>query len=171
MNAGQDTVTEPDEETPVTERTCLLVILRPQLVLAKNLKWPLKGFICEGTLYRDAGLGDWTEFYDWLRDSDGNMLGVRYWLRSDTEFLVEYAKGRDYIQTDPPRQIEIYFSERRGANAKLSCDQDFLYDAVFRSESGDYAIAFGMGGLSESDLDRLESAEATWVEAQAASAS
>lgn len=49
---------------------------RPQLALAKDLKWPLQGFAVENAEYSDMGLGEWTGFYDWLRDSDGGLLGV-----------------------------------------------------------------------------------------------
>jgi hypothetical protein len=137
-------------------------------MLAKNLRWPLSGFVLDGISYRDAGFGDWTEFYDWLRDADGNVLGVRYWLRTDTEFLVDYAKGLGYVQADPSRYVEIYFSERRGFVPQLSGDQDFLYDAVFRSDDGVYAIGFGLGGLSDSDMRSLQSIEARWAEAETA---
>jgi hypothetical protein len=158
------TLAEQDAGVSPTGRQCLLVLLRPQLALAKNLQWPLKGFVSDGKRYSDLGLGDWTEFYDWLRDSDGNVLGVRYWLRVDTEFLINYAKGMDYVQADSLRHIEIYFSERRRTNPQLSCDQDFLYDAVFCSDDGEYAIAFGTGGMSESDLRSLGNLEAVWVD-------
>jgi len=144
-------------------RRCLLVVLRPQITLAKNLRWPLKGFVVDGISYRDAGFGDWTEFYDWLRDGAGNILGVRYWLRSDTEFLVEYAQKLGYVEADPARHIEIYFSERRGVDPQLSTDQDFLYDAVFRSDDGVYAIGFGIGDLSEAELEGIET---VWADAE-----
>ena len=147
-------------------RQCLLVVLLPQLALAKNLQWPLQGFVLDSRSYRDEGFGDWTEFYDWLRDPDGNVLGVRYWLRTDTEFLVDYAKGLGYVLPDPSRYIEIYFSERRGLDPQLSGDQDFLYDAVFRSDDGAYAIGFGMGGLSQSDMRSLQNFGSAWSEAE-----
>jgi hypothetical protein len=60
MSKGQST-------TPVVEselgknpqgRQCLLVALRPNVVLAKNLRWPLSGFVLDGISYRDAGFGD-----------------------------------------------------------------------------------------------------------------
>lgn len=170
MSKGQNTTTEVEPElggNPIG-RQCLLVVLRPQLTLAKNLHWPLSGFVLDGSSYRDAGFGDWTDFYDWLRDADGNVLGVRYWLQTDTQFLVEYAKGLGYVQADPPRYVEIYFSERRGFVPQLSADQDFLYDAVFRSDDGVYAIGFGLGGLSESEMRSLQGIEARWAEAETA---
>ena len=146
-------------------RECLLVILQPQLALAKIRPWPLAGFICEGKHYRDAGFGEWTEFYDWLRDFESNLLGVRFWLSSETEFLADYAKELPYIQIDPSRYLEIYFSERREIDQSRSCDQDFLYDGIFHSDDGQYAIGFGMGGLNETDLVSLQNAGARWAEA------
>jgi hypothetical protein len=79
---------------------------------------------------------------------------------------VDYAKGLGYVQADPSRYVEIYFSEPRGFVPQLSGDQDFLYDAVFLSDDGVYAIGFGMGGLSESDMRSLQSVERVWTEAQ-----
>ena len=54
------------------------------------------------------------------------MLGVRYWLRADTEFLADYAQGMDYVQAVSARYIEIYFSGRQEPNPESSCDQDFF---------------------------------------------
>ena len=147
-------------------RDCLLVMLQPQLVLAKIRPWPLAGFTCKGRRYRDAGFGEWTEFYDWLRNSDATVLGVRYWLSTETAFLADYAKDLPYIKIDPSRNLEIYFSERREINQSRSCDQDFLYDGIFRSDDGQYAIGFGMGGLTETDIIGLEKLGASWAEAQ-----
>jgi len=86
-------------------------------------------------------------------------------LSSETEFLADYAREMPYIQIDPSRYLEIYFSERRGVNQARSCDQDFLYDGIFRSDDGQYAIGFGMGGLNEADVCSLQTAKAKWAEA------
>jgi hypothetical protein len=147
------------------KRPCLLVILHPRLTLARDLRWPLKGFVVGDKQYLDAAFGDWTGFYDWLRDVDGNLLGVRYTPFEDTEFLTEHTTKLSYVKVDPSRHIEIYFSEKRAIDAKRSCDQEFLYDAVFRSDDGDYAIGFGIEELSETDLHSLEKAEAEWAAA------
>ena len=50
--------------------------------------WPLTGFVIGSKQYRDANFGQWTGFYDWLRDSKEQVLGVRYWPFEDTEFLI-----------------------------------------------------------------------------------
>ena len=66
-----------------------------------------------------------------LRLAEGKLLGVRYWLDQGTEFLVDHTKRVEYVQAVPSRHIEIYFSERRAIDPRLSCDQAFLYDAIF----------------------------------------
>jgi hypothetical protein len=147
-------------------RECLLVILQPELVLAKIRPWPLFGFVCEGRYYRDSELGEWTGFYDWLRDADSNVLGVRYWLSSETEFLAGYAKDLPYVQIVPSQAVEIYFSGQRTINQSLSCDQDFLYDGIFRSDDGTYAIGFGTGRPGEINFAGLKDSGAIWKEVE-----
>lgn len=144
------------------------MLLRPQLALAKDLTWPLQGFAVDNTEYHDVGLGEWTGFYDWLRDSDGGLLGVRYWLNSGTEFLVSHTQTLPYVSR-ASNHIEIYFSERRVVDPKLSCDQAFLYDALFRSSHEEYAIAFGTEDLSRVDLEKLEETKAEWPQLRAVS--
>jgi hypothetical protein len=162
--------TEPESRTDVSEkpndRPCLLVILGPRLTLARDLQWPLKGFLVGNKQYLDAAFGEWTGFYDWLRDTDGNLLGVRYAPSEDTEFLIERVTNLSYVKADPSRDIEIYFSQKRTVDAKHSCDQAFLYDAIFHSDDGDYAIGFGIEELSETDIYTLEKAEAEWAAAR-----
>jgi hypothetical protein len=145
---------------------CLLVLLRPTLALAKDIRWPVKDFVVGDRRYRDANFGEWTGFYDWLRDVEGNVLGVRYTPLEQTEFLTQELKGLAYVKVDPPRHVEIYFSEHRAVDPKLSCDQAFLYDAIFRSDDGEYAIGFGMEELSESNLRSPEKARAEWTVAR-----
>ena len=60
----------------------------------------------------------------------------------------------------------MYFSERRSVDPTLSCDQAFLYDAIFRSDDGEYAIGFGMEELNEANLRSLQDAGAEWAHVQ-----
>ena len=164
MNTEQKSI--PKSQGSSTERPCLLVILRPQLILARDLRWPLKGFVLGDKQYRDAAFGNWTAFYDWLRDAKSNLLGVRYWLGEDTMFLVEHTRTFSYVNADPARYIEIYFSEYREIEPRLSGDQDFLYAPVFRSDDGEYALGFGMEGLSQPNLRSLARAPSEWAVAR-----
>lgn len=164
MNTEPQSIPKPEKSS--TGRPCLLVILRPQLTLAKDLRWPLKGFVLGEKQYHDANFGEWTGFYDWLRDREGGVLGVRYTPFEETEFLTKELKALAYVKVDPPRHLEIYFSDRREFDEKRSCDQEFLYDAIFRSGDGEYAIGFGMEELNESNLRSLEKAGAEWAVAR-----
>jgi hypothetical protein len=149
-----------------TGRPCLLVIFRAELTLSKDIQWPLKGFAVGDRQYNEVNIGGWTGFYDWLRDSEENLLGVRYSPFKDCEFLIERTAKLQYVKPDFPRNIEIYFSERREVEAGFSCDQDFLYDAIFRSDDGEYAIGFGMEELTEANLRSLGVVAAEWVVAR-----
>lgn len=149
------------------ERPCLVALLQPRLTLAKGLTWPQRAFVVSGKEYRDAGFGEWTGFYDWLRASDGALLGVRYWLNASTEFLEVYARHLPYVSIDPSRCIEVYFSDQRAFEPKLSTDQAFLYDALFRAADGEYAIAFGAEDLCGADYEILERAGMQSAEASA----
>ena len=153
---------EPSMVKSPASRPCLLVIFRPKLTLAKSPVWPLKSFVLDDKQYHDAALGEWTGFYDWLRDASGDLLGVRYGLNEETEFLGEQTRALDYVKVVAPGYIEIYFSDRRHFEPKLSADQDFLYDPIFRSDDGEYALGFAMEDLSESELRSIENAQADW---------
>ena len=149
------------------ERSCLIVILGEQVRLAKGGAGPIQSFDSNGKCYRDCGFGEFTEFYDWLRNSRDEVLGVRYYLCSDTDFLFGYAQEIGYalcVDRGTFRYIEIYFSHQRDVDPLRSGDQDFLYDPVFRSDDGEIAIAFEMGSLSEPELLTLERFKATWTE-------
>ena len=153
----------PRQKEGKTGRPCLLVILRPQLTLAKDVQWPIKGFALENKRYGDTGVGEWTGIYDWLRDAGGNLLGVRYTPADEMKIPAEVLKGLPYIKLVPPCHLEIYFSDRQIVEPTLPCDQAFMYDAVFRSEDGEYAIGFDMEELDESNLRSLENAPVDWA--------
>jgi hypothetical protein len=93
---------------------------------------------------------------------------VRYWLRDDLAFLEETTKELCYVKADPGRHLEIYFFDRRDVDPQRSGDQEFLYDAIFRSDGDSYAIGFGIERLSEADLARLEASGIEWATVQEA---
>ena len=152
------------------EKHCLIVILEEQLKLAEGSDWPIAGFAAGDKNYRDCGFGDFTEFYDWLRNSHGEVLGVRYYLCGETEFLFDYAQRKDYMLSSDRgtfKYIEIYFSVMRDVDPLRSDDQGFVYDPVFRSDDGQIAIAFDMGWLSETELSQLhQNTNMIWTDAK-----
>ena len=142
--------------------SCLIVVLGPSLTLTMSPSLPFNGFSLGTTSYRDFGLGEWTGFYDWLRKEDDHIIGVRYWLNGGVEDMVSQVASLSYLRIDPGRYIEIYFSDSRQIDRTRSVDQDFIYDPVFRSDDGEYAIGFAMENLSEMETLSIRNAPVTW---------
>ena len=134
---------------------CLLVVLANPLVLAKAESWPHAALTVGGVEYSDTGLGEWTGFYDWLRDGERSVVGVRYWTFDYTAFLIERTRNLAYVVSDPKGFLEIYFSPRRAIEPGLSADQEFLYDPLFRSATGEHAIGFAMDSLSGPERESI----------------
>lgn len=134
---------------------CLLVLLRPQLVLGWAEKYPIRRLVLEDTSCEHAPESV-LFFYDWLRNAEGDLLGVRCYpggesLSSAAE--LEYVKAR---HCSPEHcGLEIFFSEDREFEPEHSGDQQFTYNDPFQSKHGESIIAFGSEVLSESDRIRL----------------
>ncbi len=151
-------VKEPD----FGEAKCLVVFLRPKLALAEMTAWPKDRLVAFGEIYSSVA-GEWTGFYDWLRDADHRLLGVRYWPFESTELVITRATELAYVSTNKQRYIEIFFASERHVKQEFSKDQEFLYDPVYVSPSGGCALAFSTDGLSEADYRSIAEARAEWV--------
>jgi hypothetical protein len=138
--------------------SCLIIELAPRIALASRVRWPVGSFTGNGKYYGPLGFGHSTGFYDWLRDSTSNLVGVRYWPFEDTQFLLQEVAHLRYVKVAAGR-LEIYFHSSDQIDQENSADQDFLYCELFRSDERCYAIAFGLENLNESELASLEKAE------------
>lgn len=143
---------------------CLVIVFKPRLTLALVAGHPIDELILGGVRYRDAGYGEWTGFYDWLRDNKGRVIGVRYW-PDDPQFLLDILPLFPYAMIpDNKFYVEVYFSNTRAVEKKKSHDQDFLFDKLFVADNGDYAIAFDTSLITPDQLkDIRSSAEADWI--------
>jgi hypothetical protein len=96
-----------------------------------------------GTTFMDTGYGDFTGFYDWLRNSKGQILGVRYYPFEDIHFLFDIVGTLNYIDASRNREVfNIYFSDDRVFDESVSDDQAFGGNKVYQSWSGEYAVSF-----------------------------
>lgn len=85
-------------------------------------------------------------FYDWLRNSDGLVVGVRYDLfethldiRNDLlrlEYVYHQPAGFDDVS------LMIFFTTDRKFDESRSADQSLTGDYVYRSQSGKLGINF-----------------------------
>jgi hypothetical protein len=142
---------------------CLIVALQEELTLVENVPWPFQGFRLGDNIYRDVGLGEWTGFYDWMRRANGDLVGVRYSPLVDNQLLFEAARALRYARIDSTGGLEVYFSDDDGADERQSCDQEFQYDPVFRSELGGWAIAFDVVALTPMDQGQLRRIGRNWA--------
>jgi hypothetical protein len=132
------------------------------LVLAET-SWPVRGFHLGGKNYKDVGLGEFTGFYDWLRSSDGRLLGVRYWPQEDNVALFEAMAQKSFAKVSEAGALDIRFVEQGVVDDASSCDQEFQYDAVFHAPDGGWAIVFDTIALSAADMVNLHSLQGSWV--------
>lgn len=141
----------------------LIIFLWPRLTLAESLSWPVTQLHAKNEVYRTVS-SDWSGFYDWLRDDNGSLFGLRYSPFPETGFITEVVKGLPYARVYGSYAIEVFFSQQiREPVPERSCDQDFLYDQVFKTDSGKYAIAFATDGLTAAELRAISQADADWL--------
>jgi hypothetical protein len=143
----------------------LIMFFWPRLTLAESPSWPIKQLQVGSELYVPVS-PDWSGFYDWLRDNNGNLLGIRFSSFPETEFLIHALSGLPYTYVEGNDTVEIFLtSGRRRSVPERSCDQDFLYDQVFKSASGKHALAVCTDGLMETELRAISGADADWIAA------
>jgi hypothetical protein len=128
--------------------------------LALTTNWPVTSIAVNGQTYSPVGPA-WSGFYDWLRDSDSRLLGVRYHPSEQTAFVLKQASELTYAQLGSYGDVCLFFSSQRSFDPKKSADQDFLYDQVFVANDGSTAISFAKE-LTREEVDCLKAASADW---------
>jgi hypothetical protein len=119
--------------------------------------------------YRDQGFGDWTGFYDWLREPSDKVVGVRYLPFDKTRFLVDLLCSLPYVTAPKDRSyVEVYFVKNPRPDSMRSDDQAFGSNKVFYSEEGGWLLSFDTTGLSESELNSLQDEDVCWEQVSAA---
>ena len=97
-----------------------------------------------GTTFRDSSAGEWLGFYDWLRTSDNEVIGVRQYVNPDPkvdQILLELARD-DVLVDKKKRSVEIFFSNRRDYHELESSDQDFGDNRLFIGDDGSILLTF-----------------------------
>lgn len=140
---------------------CLLVACRTgEPALALTEQCPVGDFRMGDRDFEDKGFGDWTGFYDWLRDFSGKVVGVRYWPFEETAFLIDLLCDRGYIVPGDKSYLEIYFSQNSRVDRRKSDDQEFGSNKIFCSKEGTWLISFDTRGLSSSERESLRASDA-----------
>jgi hypothetical protein len=123
--------------------TSVLVLIKSNGV-AKLIEPPFAGTISldgEDFTVSPAVL-DWIGFYDWLRTSDGQVIGVR--LQPDEDTLDE-ATLNFLVALDKHNSVDnlrIFFADVHEFDPRFSDDGDFGGNILMRGTNGSLALAF-----------------------------
>lgn len=124
-----------------------------------------KNIFVEGEIFSEVGFGNWTGFYDWLRTSEGFVIGVRY--TPFERLLLDSASilALPYVAVDSTEwRLEILFSKRRDWVEEMSDDQAFIHNAVFRSAKGEFALSFDLSNRTENELAAIRALNVNWLD-------
>ena len=92
-------------------------------------------------------------FYDWLRRADRQIIGVRYFIFREHEFIFGSFQNLEYITLGPlidtGLEVRIYFGDERNFEPSISCDQLFNGDYFFRSENNVIGLTFQLRDSDE----------------------
>ena len=130
---------------------CLIVVFRDTLALSVAPSCPEASFEYDNVAYEDQGFGDFTGFYDWLRNRERSVIGVRYLPADELDFLCNAVEGLPYASVDwRIRSIELYFSESRNVDESISNDQAFGDNRLFKSATGTFCLSFNVSEVIQS---------------------
>jgi hypothetical protein len=146
----------------ISSASCLVAVCTNNIALAVAHRCPGGSFAYDASQYEDQGFGDFTGFYDWLRNSEGSVIGVRYLPAHELDFLCNAVADLPYVEVDwKIKSIALYFSDDRGVDESTSNDQEFGDNKLFKSASGTFALSFNVsqviGSFSAQAASKLSS--------------
>lgn len=109
-------------------------------------------------LFEETGAGDTNGFYDFLRQPDGKIVGVRFSPFIEFSDICNPASqgvGLRITGAAPTASVELFWKGAANYDPAQSSDQFFDQNYIFRSESGRFAVTFGFSHLAEGEIDDL----------------
>lgn len=141
------------DETP---RPCLIVVFRDHPLLALAAETPVGIFKLGDSTYYDVENNDWLGFYDWLRETSDKIIGVRFAPFRELYYILHALVRFSFAVVDwDSHSVEIFFSNARYFEPKLSVNQDFGENRILRSRENEYAITFGISCLNEAEIESI----------------
>lgn len=98
----------------------------PRFWLANEV--PEKRFLLDGIEYTDSNFDDFSGFYDYLRNSAGEILGVRFLPFEDYDFN--------------EKELIFLASETETIDEEKSDDQRFGENKIYRTRNGNILLTF-----------------------------
>lgn len=82
-------------------------------------------------------------FYDWLRQSSGSIIGVRYFIFEEYLNISDELRALTSVEAYPNDPcFYLFLGEERDYEESLSADQLFYGDYVYRSDDGTLGMSF-----------------------------
>lgn len=102
---------------------------------------PEREIVLKGQRYEDSGLGDRLGFYDWLRSSDGDVVGIRrLWMDDELTKHKPLLEGltacMNVAAPSGGPSLFVKFDGEWTVAPDLSDDQDFGSDRLFIGPAG-----------------------------------
>ncbi len=134
---------------------CGIVILSDTLKFQTYQECPDSFEDAAGSVFVKVFSTDDNEFYDWLRTTEGDVIGVRWFPYEDTSLRdtrARYLAALPNVSIDSDKLgLTIYFSASRSVDESKSGDQEFLENNVFFSSKGTFAISFAIDYLTDQE--------------------
>jgi hypothetical protein len=130
----------------ITEKCLLLFFKSPlELAWAELPNDAPVAIVYKNQTYKNIGTQGWNGFYDWLRNYQNKIVGVRYFPFEDFEMLATLINQLPDCKVVTNNKgavwFDLFFSSDRSVNEKKSDDQDFGGNWLFQTESGDKAMS------------------------------
>lgn len=97
------------------------------------------------TFKRESDYGS-NAFYDWLRNRDGKIVGLKLDLEEESQYLIKRIEHFDYVKTEKKRSyyqfIYLFFGKDRKFDLKLSADQSWWDCFLYFSKGEIFGITF-----------------------------
>jgi hypothetical protein len=111
--------------------------------------------LINGETFVDGGLGSWIGFYDWLRTSHREVVGVRTWISGPEVEAIRRELSRNNAVDVCANDVRVWFAECRRFEESISDDQDLGTHRIMRNDAGELAFTFNVEGLSAEEIEAL----------------
>jgi hypothetical protein len=136
------------------------LIVWPEVTTSNEATWPDQEVRVGGevfTLIRGSDEAELNGFYDFLRTSNGEVVGIRFLPIGDFDFVSQTATAgqRLRIQGHHPPSLLIFFDQHQNYNDADSDDQEFGYNFLYGSPTGQLAVTFSLERLSKGEMNSI----------------
>ena len=100
------------------------------------------GFTFNDEIFENSNFGEWLGFYDWLRDKDERVIGVRLYFGEKTIYF-PFNRPFFNVEIDLIKLLlHAFFTDNKSIDEAKSEDQDFGENSLYLGKNGSIGISF-----------------------------